>query len=107
MLDYVPSTENDGKAGSYIESSLKAVKSWLSHNGKEVKKKIKIRGAMDTPSLKDERVPTDKELKRILLSGDQKTRVACVLIAYSGPRIEVLGNYSGNDGLKLEISPRQ
>jgi len=63
MLDYVSSMEKDGKAGSYIESALKAVKSWLSHNGKEVRRKIKIRGARDTPSLKDERVPTNKELK--------------------------------------------
>jgi hypothetical protein len=105
MLDYVSFMEKDGKAGSYIESGLKAVKSWLSHNGKEVRRKIKIRGARDTPSLKDERVPTNKELKRILLSGDQKTRTACVLIAHSGLRIEVLGNYSGNDGLRIRDLP--
>lgn len=105
MLDYVSSLEKDGKAGSYIESGLKAVKSWLSHNGKEVKRKIRIKGARDTPSLKDERVPTNKELRRILLAGDQKTRVACVLIAHCGLRIEVLGNYSGEDGLRIRDMP--
>jgi len=74
----------------YIDSMLKAVRSWLSHNGKEVKRKILIKGAGDTPSLKDERIPTKEELKRIFLSSDKKVRVACVLVAHSGTRIEVL-----------------
>jgi len=65
LLDYVSFLEGNGCAGSYIESALKAVKSWPSHNGIEVKRKIKIRGARDTPSLRDERVPTKQELRRI------------------------------------------
>jgi hypothetical protein len=98
--------EKAGHAGSYTESTLKIVKSWLAHNGKEVKRKIKIKGARETPSLKDERVPTKEELKRILLSGDKKARAACVLIAHSGLRIEVLGNYDGKDGLTLGDFPQ-
>jgi len=105
MLDYVSFMEKSGKTGSYIKSALKAVKSWLSHNGKEVKRRIKIKGSEDTPSLKDERVPTNGELKRIFLSGDKKARVACALIAHSGLRIEVLGNYTGNDGLRIRDLP--
>ena len=97
--------EKAGRAGSYIESILKAVRSWLSHNGKEVKRKIRIKGARGTPSLKDERVPTKEELKRIFLSGDRKARVACVLIAHSGVRVEVLGNYNGKDGLRIGDFP--
>jgi hypothetical protein len=105
MLDCVSQMEKNGNAGSYIESTLKAVKSWLNHNGKEVRRKIKIRGARDTPSLKDERIPTREELKRILLSGDKKARVACILVAHSGLRIEVLGNYAGTDGLTVRDLP--
>lgn len=105
MLDYVSFMEKSGKSGSYIKSALKAVKSWLAHNGKEVKRKIKIRGSEDTPSLKDERVPTNEELKRIFLSGDKKARVACALVAHSGLRIETLGNYMGNDGLRIRDLP--
>ena len=63
MLDYVSFMEKSGKTGSYIKSALKAVRSWLSHNGKEVKRKIRIKGSEDTPSLKDERVPTNGELQ--------------------------------------------
>jgi site-specific recombinase XerD len=105
MLDYVTSMEQAGYTGSYVESALKSVKSWLSHNGKDVKRKIRIKGARDTPSLRDERVPTKEELRRVFLSGDNKTRVSCVLVAHSGVRMEVLGNYVGEDGLTIADLP--
>ncbi|MEM2615021.1 MAG: site-specific integrase [Nitrososphaerota archaeon] len=105
LLDYVSFLEGNGCAGSYIESALKAVKSWLAHNGIEVKRKIKIRGARDTPSLRDERVPTQQELRRIFLSADKKARVACVLVAHSGLRLMTLGNYTGTDGLRIRDFP--
>lgn len=101
LMDFVTDMEAKGYAGSYISQYIKALKSWLAHNHKELKVKIKIKGVQDTPSLKDERVPTSKELKSILLSGDRKARVACILIAHSGLRIETLGNYLGNDGLRV------
>lgn len=61
--------------------------------------------AEDTPSLKNEKVPSQDELKRILLSGDRKTRAVCVLMAHSGVRPEVIGNYYGNDGLRVGDLP--
>jgi len=105
LLDYVSALERAGRAGSYIESALKAVKSWLAHNGIEIRRKIKIRGARDTPSLRDERVPTQQELRRIFLSGDKKARAACVLVAHSGLRLMTLGNYRGMDGLRVKDLP--
>jgi hypothetical protein len=105
MLDYVSFMETSGKSGSYTKSALKAVKSWLAHNGREVKRKIKIKGSEDTPSLRDERVPTNQELKRIFLSGDKKARVACALVAHSGLRIGTLGNYAGKGGLRIRDLP--
>lgn len=105
LLDHVSSMQKKDYTGSYIESSLKCVKSWLQHNGKEVRRKIKIMGARDAPSLKDEQVPTKQELKRIFLSGDKKTRTACVLVAHSGLRIQVLGDYTGRDGLTIADLP--
>jgi integrase len=101
LLDIVSRMEKDGRSGSYIHSQLKAVKSWLLHNRIEVRRKVKIRGVDDTPTLKDERVPTKPELRRIFLAGDEKARVACALIAQSGLRPETLGNYKGNDGLRI------
>jgi len=105
LLDYVSDLEAAGRAGSYIESALKAVKSWLAHNNLEVKRKIKIRGVRDTPTLRNERTPTPEELRRIFLSGDKKARVACVLMAHSGLRPVTLGNYRGTDGLRVRDFP--
>ncbi|MBS7609589.1 site-specific integrase [Candidatus Bathyarchaeota archaeon] len=104
FLDYVTEMQS-GYAGSYIHSTIKALRSWLSFHGRELKRKVKIKGAQDTPTLKDERVPTKEELRRILLSGEKKARVASILMAHSGLRIESLGNYSGDDGLRLKDFP--
>lgn len=105
LMDYVTSAEKKEYAGSYISSTLKALRSWLTYNGREVKVKIKIKGVGDTPSLKDERVPSRDELKRIFLSGDKKARVACSLVAHCGLRIKTLGNYMGEDGLRVKDLP--
>ena len=52
LLDHVTVMEGQGAAGSHIWSVLKAVKSWLSFNGKEVKRKIRVEGSHDTPTLR-------------------------------------------------------
>jgi len=105
LLDTVSKMEKKDHAGSYIQSTLKAVKSWLSHNRIEVRGKIKIKGIQDTPTLKDERVPTRDELRRIFLAGDEKARAASVLIAHCGLRIKTVGNYRGDDGLRIKDLP--
>lgn len=105
LMDFVFEAEREGKAGSYIESVLKALKPWLAHNGRAVKGKIKVKGARETLTLKNERVPTPQELRRILLAGDRKTRVAVVLMVYAGLRIGVFGSYTGTDGLRLGDLP--
>ena len=98
LLDYVTSAERKGYAGSYISSTMKALKSWLAFNEREVKVKIKIKGVDDAPSLKD-------ELRRIFLSSDKKARVACALVAHCGLRIKTIGNYEGEDGLIVKDLP--
>lgn len=99
LLDQVTAMEKKGDMGSYIESAVKCVKSWLGYNGKEVRRKIKIMGARDAPSLREERVPTKDELRRVLLQSDSKTRTADALVALAGLRLETLGDYKGKDGL--------
>jgi hypothetical protein len=104
LMDYVSSKEKQ-YAGSYIESTVKAVKSWLTHNGIELKRKIKIRGASETPSLKDERVPTKDELHNVLLSAHKQARVASILVAHGGLRLQTIGDYRGEDGLTVRDLP--
>jgi len=105
LMDTVSLLESQGKAGSFIAGIMKSVKSWLSFNGISIKQKIKVKGVDSTPSLKDERIPSQEELKRIFLSGDKKSRVASSLMAFSGIRPEVLGSYDGSDGLKIMDFP--
>jgi len=105
MLDFVGEEERKQKAGSYIANSLKALRSWLAHNGIKVTRKVKVRGADQTPSLVDERVPTPEELRRIFLAATPRDRVSCVLMAHAGLRPEVLGSFQGTDGLRVRDLP--
>jgi len=74
-------------------------------NGIEVRRRIKIRGANEFPTLVDERVPSHEELRKVFLASDDKARDVCVLMAHSGLRPEVLGNYEGNEGLRVNDLP--
>ena len=105
LSDAITNLEKENYAGSYIQSLLKTIRSWLLFNRRELKVNLKIKGAEETPTLKHEKVPTKDELRKIFLSGDKRARVACVLVAHSGLRIEVLGNYLGDDGLRVRDLP--
>lgn len=105
ILSHINKMTQDGAAGSYIHASLKAVKSWMLWNNLEIKKKIKINGVSSTPSLKNETVPSQDDLKKILNSADTRERVAISMVAFSGVRPEVLGNYNGTDGLTIGDFP--
>lgn len=105
LLDFVSNEERKGRTGSYIHSSIKAVKSWLLHHGVRLTLPIRIKGVQETPTLRDERTPTQDELRRIFLSATPRDRISCVLMAHAGLRPEVLGNYLGNDGLRLSDLP--
>ncbi len=81
LADAVIEMENEGSAGSYTASNVKAVKSWLSHNGIEVKRKIRIKGAHETPSLATKHAPSLPELGRLFANCSPRTRSAGALVA--------------------------
>lgn len=105
LTDLVSEMEEAGLTGGYIESTLKAIRSWLSFNDVSWDLKIKVRGSQATPTLDKERVPTQDELRRIFLAASPRERVAAALLAHAGLRIETLGNYRGTDGLRLGDLP--
>ena len=106
LLDLVTEMQKEGKAGSYISSNVKAIKSWLGFNDIEIKNgKIKIEGVEDTPSLKNEKTPDIDELRRIFLACTTKQRAGAVLVAHAGLRPETLGSYKGEDGLRISDFP--
>ena len=105
MDDYVIKREKIGNSGGYIGNTVKAVKSWLFFNGIKPSRNIKVKDADRTPTLTNERIPSQEELKRILNAGDSRERTACAIVAFTGVRIGVLGNYKGTDGLKVKDIP--
>ncbi|MCL4436412.1 MAG: site-specific integrase [Thaumarchaeota archaeon] len=104
-MDLVTKLEAEGKAGSYIESNLKVVRSWLNHNGVEFRRKIKIRGADDTPTLRGNRTLNNDQLRTLFLDSPPQTRCICVLIEQAGLRPEVVGSYEATDGLRIGDLP--
>lgn len=105
LLDTIGEMERQGSAGGYIASVTKAVKSWLAFNDRTVTRKLRIRRLHERPTLQNERVPTQDELRAIFLAAEDKARAVCVLIGHSGLRPEVLGNYKGTDGLRISDLP--
>jgi integrase len=105
LLDFIGPEDRRNVAGSYLMRTIIGGKSWLAFNGVRVARPIRVRGSDDAPTLQDERIPTQDEFRAIFLAGTPRIRAACALIAHSGLRPEVLGNYLGNDGLTLGDFP--
>lgn len=95
----------DGKhyAPQYVESNLKAIKSWAEWNDKKITKRIKIAETYRTPTLENESAPGQDELASVLYAPttDSRTRASISLIALAGCRPQVQGNKKGTDGLRI------
>jgi hypothetical protein len=105
IQDEVDRLHRENYAPQYIRGLLTSVKSWLSFNDVRLIRSFKIAHADSTPTLEDERVPTQEELKDILSRADLRTRVAIALLAFSGLRLESLAYYRGEDGLRVKDFP--
>jgi hypothetical protein len=69
FVDKLESSKNlAGKpiSPAYVENCLTATRSWAEWNRKPIERKIKIANPNSTPTLEDERSPTQDELKRVL-----------------------------------------
>jgi len=103
--DSITTMEKQHKAPQYIKAIVTAVKSWLHHFDIEVKRKIKIANADSTPSLANERVPDDIELKELFNRANLRTGAIMALIGKAGLRPEVLGKHDASDGLMIKDLP--
>jgi len=101
FTDFVRKLESEGKAGSYVVRFKKVLNSWLAFNDVNVKLKVNITGESETPTLREERVPTKEELDKILRMATPRARVSIALMAFCGLRPESIGDYTGTDGLRL------
>lgn len=101
--DNVTRLESEGKAGSSIGVIIVAVKSWLAHNEIKLNRTIKISKSTRNPTIENERVPTQEELKSIINQASVRGRASIALMSQSGVRPQVLGN--GEDGLRISDLP--
>ena len=102
MLDVVSNMEKNGKRGGYISSVMRPLKSWFAWNQIPIVQKVKISGRGEPSTVADERPPTPDELRTMLHAGDLRAKTSIAIIAFSGVRIEVLGDFLGDDGLKIK-----
>ena len=84
---------------------MTAVKSWLRHFDLLVTRKFRITNVDSTPTLEGERVPEAQEMSEILHRSSLRAATAITLIAKSGLRPQVLGNFNGSDGLTMRDMP--
>ncbi|MEM3845018.1 MAG: site-specific integrase [Candidatus Parvarchaeota archaeon] len=106
FMDFVRNLEKKGKAGSYIIRFKKVLSSWVRFNDISLDlKSVKIKDAFRSPTIENERVPSQEELARIIRSASLRGRVSIALMAFSGLRIETIGNYKGTDGLLISDLP--
>jgi integrase len=105
VSDHITQLLAEKKAGSTAAVVKKAIISWLDWNGEKLHRKIKIPGVGLRPSLKDAHIPTQDELRRALNIADARGRSIFALIAYAGLRPEVMGDYTGENGLRLRDFP--
>jgi len=102
LVDSVSYYRARGLTGSTIKGYIKSVRSWLLHNDVAITKTVKIKGASNTPTLKDEKTPEPHELHSVWRFCDERQAAAISIVAFTGFRPGVVGNYRGNDGLRLQ-----
>ena len=105
VLDFVAIETGNRRTGSYIHSTVKAVNSWRRHHGRPAVSGVNIRGRDSAPTLAEEVAPSPGQVRAVLARAPLRNRVICALMAYSGVRPEVVGNYLGDDGLTLGDLP--
>ena len=101
ILDQVRNMEKEGKQGSYIAVSLRPLLSYLKFYDMVVRLNINIRNENRNMTVEQETIPTNEELDSILQRANLRQRAMIGLIAFSGIRPGAIGNYTGDDGLRI------
>lgn len=102
--------EDDGIAGSTISVSIRPLINFLKRHDAPVDlNSINIKNQDRHLTTENERVPSRWELDKILTAASNSAfgtaKVAVVFMAYSGVRPEVLGDYTGKNGLMIGDIP--
>lgn len=99
-LENGPDKGRKGLKSSTIHNYIKAVKSWwMFTSGLEVKRKIKLK--REDNKYENEVPPSKPELQQVFDHADVRGKVAISLMSFCGFRDETLGNFLGDDGLRV------
>lgn len=97
---YAHDLQARGRLPSYVSKTFVGVKSWLAFNSIDFLGFPKLR-VIQGESIRQERVPTQEELRRILATYPSRSRVVALFMAHTGVRPGVLGTIDGSNGLRL------
>jgi hypothetical protein len=105
IQDVITKMEENGNSPGYIKGMLNSIKSWLRQSDVEIKRKLNVRNSTHTPTLENERVPNAEEITELFRRANLRGGAAMALMAKSGLRPEVLGNFNATDGLMVKDLP--
>ncbi|MDG7009124.1 MAG: site-specific integrase [Nitrososphaerota archaeon] len=87
-----------GKSSNYIGGVIYTLRGFFTFNDIMIVKRLHIQR---TSPVFSKVPPSTEEVHDLLRSSGYRTRAAISLVAFSGLRPEVIGNYGGTDGLKV------
>lgn len=105
ILDVLSELESRGKQPTYMQDYVKALKSWFLHNEIRIVQKFRLPRSESSTKAGQEQSPTPDQFRRVLNHADPKQKVECTSVGYAGLREESVGNYLGNDGIKVKDLP--
>lgn len=105
LEDHITWMEDQGYALGYISGFVKTFKSWMSHFGVEIKRRVKIKNPNQTPTLQDEKTPDAHEIVEVFARASLRSAAIISLMVKSGLRPEVLGNHNATDVLRMRDLP--
>jgi integrase len=100
LVRYAKTLQDGGRLSSYISKTFVGVKSWFRFNRVGFDQFPRLR-VVQGESIREERVPTQEELRRILSTYDARGKVIALFMAHAGVRPGVLAAPGGTDGLTL------
>ena len=91
-----------GNMGSYIAKFKHSINNFQRFNRRSARVTVDIQNENKSSKYRGEDIPTKPVLQSILDTATPRSRVIISLMAFSGLRPESIGDYLGNDGIKLK-----